>query len=387
MIKSIKVMLLPNNKQCTKLFQSAGTSRWAYNWTLARQQENYKNGGKFISDGDLRKELTQLKKSDDFNWLNDYSNNITKQSIKDACLAYQRFFKRQSDFPKFKSKRKSKPSFYVDNCKIQFTETHVKLEKIADSTRKNRAKANWIRLAEHNRIPIDCKYLNPRVTFDGLNWFLSIGIEYNENIQKPTNQGIGIDLGIKDLAICSDGNTYKNINKSSKVKKLKKKKRRLQRKVSRKYLKNKKGKSYCKTSNIIKSEKQLLKLNHRLTNIRHNYLHQVTSDIIGRKPMYIVLEDLNVKGMMKNRHLAKAIQEQCFYEFYRQIEYKSNWNNIEFVVADRFYPSSKLCSCCGNIKKDLKLSDRTYICSECGNTIDRDYQASVNLMRYKELTA
>ena len=137
----------------------------------------------------------------------------------------------------------------------------------------------------------------------------------------------------------------------------------------------------------MKSEKQLLKINHRLTNIRHNYLHQVTSEIISRKPKFIVLEDLNVKGMMKNKHLAKAVQEQCFYEFYRQIQYKCNWNNIEFITADRYYPSSKMCSCCGNIKKDLKLKDRTYICAECGNIIDRDYQASVNLKRYKELTA
>ncbi len=155
----------------------------------------------------------------------------------------------------------------------------------------------------------------------------------------------------------------------------------MQRKVSRKYLKNKKGGSYCKTSNIIKSEKELLKLNHRLTNIRHNYLNQVTSEIVNRKPKFIVLEDLNVRGMMKNRHLAKAVQEQCFYEFYRQIQYKSLWNNINFITADRFFPSSKLCSVCGNIKKDLKLSDRTYIC-ECGNKIDRDYQASVNLCNY-----
>ena len=155
----------------------------------------------------------------------------------------------------------------------------------------------------------------------------------------------------------------------------------MQRKVSKKYLKNKKGASYCKTSNIIKSGKELLKLNHRLTNIRHNYLHQVTSEIVNRKPKFIVLEDLNVKGMMKNRHLAKAVQEQCFYEFYRQIQYKSLWNNIDFITADRWFPSSKLCSVCGNIKKDLKLSDRTYIC-ECGNIIDRDYQASVNLCNY-----
>lgn len=380
-IKSIKVMLLPNNKQRTKLFQSAGVARWAYNWTLARQQENYKNGGKFISDGELRKELTQLKKTEEFSWLNNYSNNITKQSVKDACLAYQRFFKHQSEFPKFKSKRKSTPSFYIDTCKIEFSENKVKLEKLTDSKKLNKQKFNWIKLAEKNRTPLNCKYYNPRVTFDGINFWVSVGVDYEENTEQPINDGIGIDIGIKDLAICSDGNTYKNINKTKRIKKLKKKKRRLQRKVSRKYLKNKKGASYCKTRNIIKCEKEILKLNHRLTNIRHNYLNQVTSEIIKREPKFIVLEDLNVKGMMKNRHLAKAVQEQCFYEFYRQIQYKSLWNNINFITADRFFPSSKLCSVCGNIKKDLKLSDRTYIC-ECGNVIDRDYQASVNLCNY-----
>ena len=374
-------MLLPNNKQRTKLFQSAGVARWAYNWTLARQQENYKNGGKFISDGELRKELTQLKKTEEFSWLNNYSNNITKQSVKDACLAYQRFFKHQSEFPKFKSKRKSTPSFYIDTCKIEFSENKVKLEKLTDSKKLNKQKFNWIKLAEKNRTPLNCKYYNPRVTFDGINFWVSVGVDYEENTEQPINDGIGIDIGIKDLAICSDGNTYKNINKTKRIKKLKKKKRRLQRKVSRKYLKNKKGASYCKTRNIIKCEKEILKLNHRLTNIRHNYLNQVTSEIIKREPKFIVLEDLNVKGMMKNRHLAKAVQEQCFYEFYRQIQYKSLWNNINFITADRFFPSSKLCSVCGNIKKDLKLSDRTYIC-ECGNVIDRDYQASVNLCNY-----
>ena len=380
-------MLCPNNKQRTKLFECAGTARFAYNWALNYQQMNYDIGNDFLSDCDLRKTFTKLKQKDRFKWINDYSNNITKQAIKDACNLYKNFFKGLAKYPKFKSKRKSKPSFYVDTCKIQFTDTHIKLEKIADSTRKNRAKANWIRLAEHNRIPLNCKYYNPRVTFDGLNWWISVGVEFSENTEKPLNDGIGIDIGIKDLAICSDKNTYKNINKTAKVKKLKKEKRKLQSKISKKYLKNKKGVCYCKTKNILKSEKQLLKINHRLTNIRHNYLHYVTSEIISRKPKFIVLEDLNVKGMMKNKHLSKAIQEQCFYEFYRQIQYKCNWNNIEFTTADRYYPSSKMCSCCGNIKKDLKLKDRTYICAECGNVIDRDYQASVNLKRYKELTA
>lgn len=387
MIKSIKIMLIPNNKQKTKLIQCFGVSRFAYNWTLGKQQENYKNGGKFISDNELRKEFTKLKKTKEYEWLNQYSNNIPKQAIKDACDSYKRFFKGYSKFPRFKSKKKSRPSFYVDNIKIKFSDTHVKLEKLSNSTKKNKAKLNWVRLAEKNRIPTDCKYINPRVTFDGVNFWISVGIEYENNLELPTNEGIGIDLGIKDLAICSDKNIYKNINKTSKVKKIEKKRRRLQRQISRKYELNREGKSYKKTSNIKKLEKELLKVNQRLTNIRHNYLHQTTTEIINRKPIFIVLESLNVVGMMKNKHLAKAIQQQCFYEFYRQIQYKCLWNNIKFIEADRFYPSSKTCSECGSVKKQLKLSEREYICEECGCVIDRDYNASVNLMKYGQSIA
>ena len=387
MIKLIRVMLLPNNKQKTKLFQYANTARFAYNWALEREQENYKNGGKFISDGDLRKEFTQLKKTEEYAWLNEIDCDVPKQAIKDACDSYKRFFKGYSKFPRFKSKKKSVPKFYQDNVKIKFTDTHVKLMLVAGkgkASSKRNQKFCRVRLAEHGRIPTDCKYYNPRIKYDGLNWWITVGIEYEDSATLPSNEGIGIDLGIKDLAICSDGNTYKNINKSQKVKKLEKRKRRLQRSISRKYEKNKKGGSYCKTSNIIKREKELLKLNHRLTNIRQNYLHQTTSEIIKREPSFICIEDLNVKGMMKNRHLSKAVQQQCFREFRRQIEYKSAWNNIPVIIADRFFPSSKLCSCCGNIKKDLKLSDRIYKC-ECGNVIDRDYQAALNLKKYGEM--
>lgn len=387
MIKSIKIMLIPNDKQKTKLMQCFGVSRFAYNWTLGKQQENYKNGGKFISDNELRKEFTKLKKTKEYEWLNQYSNNIPKQAIKDACDSYKRFFKGYSKFPRFKSKKKSRPSFYVDNIKIKFSDTHVKLEKLSNSTKKNKAKLNWVRLAEKNRIPTDCKYINPRVTFDGVNFWISVGIEYENNLELPTNEGIGIDLGIKDLAICSDKNIYKNINKTSKVKKIEKKRRRLQRQISRKYELNREGRSYKKTSNIKKLEKELLKVNQRLTNIRHNYLHQTTTEIINRKPIFIVLESLNVVGMMKNKHLAKAIQQQCFYEFYRQIQYKCLWNNIKFIEADRFYPSSKTCSECGSVKKQLKLSEREYICEECGCVIDRDYNAGVNLMKYGQSIA
>ena len=289
-VKSIKVKLNPNNKQLTKLFQYAGCARFAYNWAINREEENHKQGNKFLSDMDLRKEFTQLKKLQEFKWLNEVSNNVTKQAIKDACNAYKNFFKGQCKFPKFKSRKYSTPSFYQDNIKIQFTDTHVKVEAFSMSRKQNKQKLNWIKLCEKGRIPPNGKYMNPRFTYDGLYWYVSVSIEVDDNTYNVDNnisqfnEGIGIDLGIKDLAVCSDGNTYTNINKTQKVKKLEKKKRRLQRSVSRKYDKNKKEENYCKTNNIIKREKELLKTSKRLTNIRHNYLHQTTSEIIKRKP-------------------------------------------------------------------------------------------------------
>ena len=199
------------------------------------------------------------------------------------------------------------------------------------------------------------------------------------------SDALGIDLGVKDLAILSEGTIYKNINKTPVIRRLNKRKRKLQRSISRKYEMNKtEGGKFKKTRNIIKSEKRLLKVHHRLKNIRHNYIHQVTRAIINRKPKLIVLEDLNIKGMMSNRHLSKAVQEQCLYEFRRQIEYKAQWSKIKVIVADRYYPSSKTCIKCGYIKKNLKLSERIYHCENCGNEIDRDLQAAINLKRYGE---
>ena len=383
MVKAIKVMLIPNNVQKTKMFQYAGASRFAYNWALAREKENYEKGGGFIPDTELRKEFTRLRNSDEYAWLLNVSNNVTKQAIKDACSAYKNFFKGLQRYPRFKAKKKSMPKFYQDNIKIQFRDTHVKFEGFSFSRKANKQKLNWVKLAEHGRIPTDAKYRNPRVSFDGLNWWISVCVEFPDCRDRSNHDGIGIDLGIKDLAICSDGNTYKNINKSQTVKKLEKCKRRLQRSVSRKYEHNKKGGSYCKTNNIVKKEKLLLKVNHRLANIRKDYLNQTTSEIVNRKPRFICIEDLNVSGMIKNRHLSKAVQNQGFFEFRKQLEYKCNDRGIQLIVADRFYPSSKRCSCCGKIKKDLRLSDRTYKC-ECGNVIDRDFQASLNLKAYGE---
>lgn len=371
MIKAIKVRLYPTKQQELLMWKSVGTMRFIYNWTLDKQNENYKNGGKFINDGVLRKELTQLKKGE-LSWLNEVSSQLVAQSVKDACDSYKKFFKGLSGYPKFKSRKRSKPSFYVRYDNLKPTETSLNFEKIGRIKIKP------------NQIPLNTKYSNPRCSFDGKYWYLSVGIECNEN-QVELNQdlSIGVDLGVKDLAILSTGKVYKNINKSKEMKRLNKKLKRLQRHVSRKYEMNKDGKKFVKTKNIIKLESQIKLIHRRISNIRQNYNHHLTSGIVKQLPYKVVVEDLNVKGMMKNRHLSKAIGNQGFYEIRRQLEYKCKWNGIKLIIADRWYPSSKTCSCCGNVKRDLKLSDRTYICEECGLVIDRDLNASINLANYK----
>lgn len=365
-----KIRLIPTSEQNTLLLQSAGVARWAYNWTLSRQIENYSMCGKFISDNQLRKEITLLKKTDDFNWLSNVSNNIPKQAVKDACLSYKRFFNGQAKYPKFKNKAHTPPSFYNDNVGLKVKENKTVLL----------GKIGWVKTSE--QLPIGVTYQNPRVKFDGKYWYIMVGIDENINSTLLSEKVIGIDLGIKDLAIVSDGTVYRNINKSKEVKRLNKKLRRLQRQVSRKYTQNKEENQYAKTNNILKVEKEIKLVYRRLTNIRNNHINQTTASIVKTKPCKVVMEDLNVKGMIKNRHLAKAIANQKFYSFSRQMEYKCNKQGIEFVKADRWFPSSKKCSQCGEIKKDLKLSDRVYNCIACGNTLDRDLNASINLANY-----
>lgn len=384
-----KVRLYPNTEQEHLMWKSAGTARFIYNWTLNREQESYKNGTGFISDNEIRKEITQLKKKD-LSWLYEVNNNVTKQAVKDCCKAYKNFFKNKSKFPKFKSRKKSKPSFYNDTAKLKISEMKVQLETIGE-------------MPTGEQLPMNVKIYNPRVTHDGFNWFLSISYDTEFEKTDLTDNSIGIDIGIKNLAICSNGKVYKNINKTKKVKKLKKKLKREQRKLSRMLIKNtdhyemkvskKDNKEYqvpvykkdlkeCK--NIQKQERIIKLIYRKLTNIRNNHLHQTTTEIVKTKPSRIVVEDLNVTGMMKNKHLSKAIQEQKFYEFKRQLIYKSEKTGIQVVQADRFYPSSKKCSKCGYIKKDLKLKDRVFKCPYCRNTIDRDLNASINLANYIE---
>jgi len=374
-IRAFKIRLHPTKKQEQLLFQSAGTSRFIYNWTLARQIENYNSGGKFISNNNLRKEITILKKTD-LSWLNQVSNNVAKQAVKDACEAYVKFFKGKNGFPNFKSKKNSKKSFYNDNTKLKVKTEQVLLEKVG-----------YIKTSE--QIPIGVNYTNPRISFDNKYWYISVGVDQPPIVQKLNKElTIGIDVGIKDLAICSNGMTFKNINKSKKVKKINKRLKGLQKQVSRKYDKNKikKGGENCyqfkKTKNITKLEKQIKLVYRKLAMIRNNHLHQATNKIVKAKPSKVVMETLNIKGMMKNKHLSKAIATQRLSEFKRQMQYKCEFNGIEFVEADKWFPSSKTCSECGHIKKALKLSERVYICEECGCVIDRDLNASINLSRY-----
>lgn len=376
MIKSVKIRLIPTKEQEELMFKSTGIARFTYNWGLAKWNELH-NKGKKASKVNIRTEFNNtIKKQEEFKWLKEVSAQVTAYAFEDLNNAFQNFFAGTSDRPRFKNKRKSKKSFFVRYDAIKFYNGKVNLEKIG----KVKFKTNY-------DIPTLPRYSDPRCNFDGKYWYLTFGFEQGES-QTELNMdlSIGIDLGIKDLAIVNVlDKPIKNINKTAKVRKLKKRLRRLQRQVSRKYEDNKDGSKFIKTNNIIKLERKIKLIHRKLSNIRNNHIHQATNKIITLRPYRVVMEDLNIKGMMKNRHLSKAIGDQCLYEFIRQMNYKSKFNGIHFIQVDRFFPSSKKCSCCGNIKTDLKLNDRIYKCSYCKLEIDRDKNASYNLGNYNIL--
>lgn len=374
MIKAIKIRLKPTRDQEELMFKSTGIARFTYNWGLNKANELYEKGIKF-NKATIKKEFNNtIKKDGEFKWLKEVSGQVTAQVFNDLNEAFSSFFKKRSKYPRFKTKKKSKKSFYVRHDAVKFADGKVNLEKIGN-----------VEYTTNYDVPNLDKYNNPRCSFDGRYWYLTLGFEHNENqVELNKDLSIGIDLGIKDLAIINViDNPIKNINKTVRVRKLKKKLRRLQRQISRKYEANKQGKKFLKTNNILNLEKKIKLIYRKLMNIRDNHIHQATNMIIRLRPYRVVMEDLNVTGMMKNRHLSKAIQEQKFYEFLRQMKYKCKFNSIEFVQVDRFYPSSKTCSGCGSINKNLKLNDRIYKCNECGLTIDRDKNASINLGNYK----
>lgn len=370
-MKTYRVKLKLNNKQKTRFFQNAGVSRFAYNLTLEIQEENHKQGNKFLSDCEARKIITQ-RKQDDLVWLYDYDCDIVKQAVKDACKAYKTFFKNKKGKPKFKSKKFSKPSFYVDGWKLKIENGYAKIPFCTK-----------IKLYEKDYAPEGLNYQNPRVTFDGISWWVSVGVK--EDTIKPnlTDEIIGIDLGLKELATCSNGLIFHNVSKFKSYKKLEKSIKQKQRQAARKYEANKQGKKFVKTSNIKKLETLIRKKRIKQQDIKKDYFHKSSTALVRTKPKAIVLEDLNVAGMRKNKHLSHSIQSASISMFKDMLVNKANSLGIEIVYADRFYPSSQICSHCGN-RRSIKLSERVYRCSICGLEIDRDLNASINLKHYRE---
>ena len=374
MLKSFKTEIDPTPKQKGKINNTIGTCRYVYNFYLSHNKALHDKGEKFMTGKSFSVWLNNeyLPNNPDKSWIKEVSSKSVKKSIEDGCTAFTRFFKHQSGFPKYKKKDKS-------NVKMYFVKNNPK-DCACERHRINIPTLGWVRLKEKGYIPTTKSGFVIRsgtVSVKDGRYYVSVLVEIpNVVIANNCNEGIGIDLGIKDFAICSNGKTYKNINKSKKIKKLEKQLRREQRCLSRKYENIKKGTSTQK--NIQKQKLKVQKLYHRIDNIRTDYVNKTIAEIVKTKPSYIAIEDLNISGMMKNRHLSKAIASQKFYEFRTKLKTKCDDNGIELRIVDRWYPSSKICHCCGCIKKDLKLSDRIYHC-DCGYVEDRDFNASLNL--------
>lgn len=378
--KSFKTEINPTQEQIQKINKTIGTCRFVYNFYLAYNKEIYDTEKKFLSGMDFHKWLNHvyLKENPEYLWMKEVSSKSVKQSIMNADKAFQRFFKHQSGFPEFKKKGKSdvKMYFVKNNPKDCFCERH----------RVNIPTLGWVRLKEKGYIPTTKQgYVikSGTVSWKAGKYYVSVLIDIPETEKTQLNDfGLGIDLGIKEFAVISNGMVKKNINKTVRIHKLEKQLKRAQRGLSRKYedlkKRNKEKKGDATGQNIQKQVLKVQKLHHRIDHIRTDYINKTIAGIVKTKPSYITIEDLNVKGMMKNRHLSKAVASQKFYGFRRKLEAKCKELGMELRVADRRYPSSKMCHACGCIKKNLKLSDREYIC-ECGYHADRDYNASLNL--------
>ena len=375
LLKSFKTEINPTPEQKIRIHKTIGTCRYVYNFYLGHNKALHDNGEKFMTGKSFSVWLNNeyIPDNPDKAWIKDVYSKAVKKSIEDGCTAFTRFFKHQSAFPNFKKKGKSdvKMYFVKNNPKDCACERHrIKIPTLG-----------WVRLKEKGYIPTTkdrWKIKSGTVSIKADRYYVSVLVEIPDTqAVNKSNDGIGIDLGLKDLAILSNGKTYKNINKSARLKKLEKQLRREQRCLSRKYENRKKG-EVTQRANIQKQKLKVQKLHHKIDNIRTDYINKIIAEIVKTKPSYITIEDLNVSGMMKNRHLSKAVASQKFYEFRTKLKAKCDGNGIELRVVDRFYPSSKLCHCCGQIKKDLKLSDRVYRCS-CGYVEDRDFNAALNL--------
>ena len=375
LLKSFKTEINPTEEQKARIRRTIGTCRYVYNFYLGHNKALHDNGEKFMTGKNFSLWLNNeyIPNNPDKTWIREVYSKSVKKSIEDGCTAFTRFFKHQSDFPKFKKKGKSDVKMYFvrNNPKDCQCERHrLKIPTLG-----------WVRIKEKGYIPTTKDGYMIRsgtVSVKAGRFYVSVLVEIPDvNIDNNSNEGIGIDLGLKDFAIISNGKTYRNINKSAGLKKLEKQLIREQRSLSRKYENLKKGES-TQRANIQKQKLKVQKLHHKMDNIRTDYINKTIAEIVKTKPSYITIEDLNVKGMMKNRCLSKAVASQKFYEFRKRLKTKCDEKGIELRVADRFYPSSKTCHHCGSVKKNLKLSDRIYRC-ECGYVADRDLNAALNL--------
>lgn len=384
MKKAYKIEIKPTKEQILKVHRTIGVSRFIYNFYIANNKETYERDKKFVSGMDFSKWLNNeyIPNNEDKAWIKEVSSKSTKQAIMNGEKAFKKFFKGESSFPKFKKKKKQDvKAYFPKNNKTDWT---IERHRIKVPT------LGWIRLKEFGYIPVNSIVKSATVSQKADRYYVSILVEEEDiKINKEhCSEGIGLDLGLKDFAICSNGVTKKNINKTKTVKKAEKKLKREQRKLSRKYeslkLRNKKMKGEATRQNIQKQVVRVQKLHQRLANIRTDYINKTVSELVKQKPSFITIENLAISNMMKNRHLAKSVAQQKFYEFRTKLISKANENNIEVRIVDRFYLSSKTCSCCGSYKKDLKLSDRVYKCDNCNTSIDRDLNASINLANAKK---
>ena len=375
LLKSFKTEINPTEEQKVKIRKTIGICRFIYNFYLAHNKELHENGKKFMSSSQFRVWLNNeyLPSHPECSWIKEaYSKSVT-QAVNDGQTAFTRFFNHKSAFPKFKKKGKSDVKMYFvrNNPKDCHCERHrIKIPSLG-----------WVRFKEKGYIPTTKDgYVikSGHVSIKADRYYVSVLIEIpDKTTVNNSGEGIGIDLGLKDFAVVSNGKIYKNINKSAKLKKLEKKLIREQRSLSRKYENIKKGESTQKR-NIQKQRLKIQKLHHRIDNIRTDYINKIIAEIVKTKPSYITIEDLNVSGMMKNRHLSKAVASQKFYEFKTKLQAKYKEYGIELRIVDRWFPSSRTCHCCKHIKNDLKLSDRVFRC-DCGYTEDRDFNAALNL--------
>jgi len=383
MLRAYKTEINLNQEQKIQVNKTIGVCRYIYNFYLAYNKEIYEKDGKFISGMDFSKWLNNeyIPNNPDKSWIKEVSSKAVKKSIMNAEAAFKRFFNKQSKFPRYKKKKNQ-------DVKMYFVKNDSKMVIECERHKIKIPTLGFVKIKEKGYLPTESIIKSGYVSYKAGRYYVSVVVDdNNDNAMTELKEGIGIDLGIKNFATVSNSEVYENINKTKKVKKLKKHLKRQQRKLSRKYesrkKRNKKEEGEATKQNIQKQVQKIQVIHQKLNNIRNDYINKTVNKVVKTKPSYITIEDLNVKGMMKNRHLSRAIGEQGFYEFKVKLSNKCKIYGIELRVVDRFYPSSKMCSKCGAINKNLRLRDRIFICPECGFIIDRDLNASINLANAK----